>query len=82
MFGLFSAVFRVEFVQNRVGKVNGPPHKRSTLINVNLKKEIEEEERFVSGLKNGFLGRHRDPDLQRMAHRAAQEVENALRQAA
>jgi len=63
-------------------KVNAPPHKRSTLIKVNLKKEIEEEERFVSGLKNGFLGRHRDPEMQRMANRAVQEVENALRQAA
>jgi hypothetical protein len=64
------------------GKVNAPRHKRSTLRNINLKKEIKEEERFVSGLKNGFLGRHRDPDLQRIAVRAAQMVDNTIRQAA
>ena len=63
-------------------KVNAPQYKRSTLINVNLKKEIEKEEKFVVGLKNGFLGRHGDPNLQRIAERAVQMVENALRQAA
>ncbi len=63
-------------------KVNAPPHKRSTLININLKKEIEEEEKFVSSLRNGFLGRHRDPDMQRIALKAAQMVENAICQAA
>jgi len=63
-------------------KVNAPQHKRSTLRNVNLKKEIEEEKRFVSGLKKGFLGQHRDPDMQRIALKAAQMVENRVRQAA
>jgi hypothetical protein len=63
-------------------KVNAPPHKRSTLIKVNLKKEIEEEEKFVSGLKAGYLGSHYDPELQRIANRAAQMVQSTLRQAA
>ncbi len=63
-------------------KVNTPQHKRSTLRNVNLKKEIEEEKRFVMGLKQGFLGRHGDPELQRIAMKAAQMVENRVRQAA
>ena len=45
----------------RQEKVNAPLHKRSTLINVNLKKEIEEEERFVSGLKDGILRKPRRP---------------------
>jgi hypothetical protein len=66
----------------RQEKVNAPLHKRSTLINVNLKMEIEEEQKFVWGLTNGFLGRHRDPDLQRIVDRAVQEVENRVRQAA
>ncbi len=64
------------------GKVNTPQHKTSTLRNVNLKKEIEEEKRFVMGLKKGFLGRHVDPELQRIAMKAAQMVENRVRQAA
>ena len=63
-------------------KVNAPLHKRSTLIKVDLKKEIEEEERFVSGLKTGYLARHGDPDLQRIALKAAQMLENTVRQAA
>jgi len=57
--------------------------KKSTpLYNVNLKTEIEEQERFVLGLKRGYLGRHGDPDLQRIAVRAAQMVDNTIRQAA
>jgi hypothetical protein len=63
-------------------KVNAPLRKRSTLINVNLKKEIEEEERFVLGLKTGYLARHGDPELQRIALKAAQMLENTVRQAA
>jgi len=63
-------------------KVNSPLQKGSTLRNVNPKKEIEEQERFVSRLKTGFLGRHGDPKLQGIADRAAQMVENSLRQAA
>ena len=64
-------------------KVNAPQHKKSTpLYNVNLKTEIEEQERFVLGLKKGYLGRHGDPDLQRIAVRAAQMVDNTIRQAA
>lgn len=63
-------------------KVNAPPHKRSTLIKGDLKKEIEEEERFVSGLKTGYLARHGDPDLQRIALKAAHMLENTVRQAA
>ncbi|QDU57516.1 hypothetical protein [Aeoliella mucimassa] len=64
------------------GKVNAPRVKKSTLRNVNPKKEIEEQERFVSDLKSGYLGRHGDPALSRIAARAAQMVENCLRQAA
>jgi hypothetical protein len=42
-------------------KVNAPQHKKSTLSkNVNLKREIEEEKRFVLSLKSGYLGRHGD----------------------
>jgi hypothetical protein len=63
-------------------KVNAPQQKKSTLRNVNPKKEIEERERFVCRLKSGFLGRHGDAGLQRIADRAAQMVENSLRQAA
>jgi hypothetical protein len=63
-------------------KVNASQHKRSTLRNVNLKKEIEEEKRFVLDLKDGYLGRHGDPELQRIALKAAQMVENRVRQAA
>lgn len=63
-------------------KVNAPQQERSTLRNVNPKKEIEEREAFVSGLKSGFFGRHADPKLQQIAARAAQMVENRLTQAA
>lgn len=63
-------------------KVNSSRQKKSTLRNVNPKKEIEEQERFVCRLKTGFLGRHGDPKLQGIADRAAQMVENRLRQAA
>ncbi len=63
-------------------KVNVPLHERSTLRNVDPKREIEERERFVLGLKTGHLGRHRDPEMQRIALRAAQMVENDVRQAA
>jgi hypothetical protein len=62
--------------------VNTPSEKRSTLININPKKEIEEREKLVSKLKEGPLGRHRDPELQRIAARAAQMLEEATCQAA
>lgn len=66
----------------RQENVNAPLHKRSTLRNVNPKKEIEEQESFVLGLKTGFLGQHGDPELQRIAVRAAQMVDSTVRQAA
>ncbi|MEX2310300.1 MAG: hypothetical protein WD738_22215 [Pirellulales bacterium] len=62
--------------------VNTPTEKKSTLRNLNPKTEIQEEERLVLELNNGCLGRHHDPELQRIAARAAQMVENAIRQAA
>lgn len=62
--------------------INTPREKRSTLININPKKEIEERETFASRLKEGFWGRHRDPELQRIAARAAQMLDEATCQAA
>ena len=62
--------------------VNAPTQKKSTLRNLNPKTEILEQERLIHGLKNGFLGRHCDPELRRMATRALQMVENLVPQAA
>jgi hypothetical protein len=61
--------------------INTPTEKRSTLRNLNLKTEIQRES-FASRLKEGFFGRHVDPELQRISLRAAQMAENALEQAA
>ena len=66
----------------RPEKVNTPLHARSTLRNIDPKTEIEQQERFVLALKTGYLGRHGDPELQRIATRAAQMAENACCQAA
>lgn len=63
-------------------KVNATQHKTTTLRNVNPKKEIEEQERFVLGLKSGYLGRHGDSDLRRIAARAVHMVESRLGQVA
>lgn len=62
--------------------VNASAHKTSTLRNSNPKTEIQEQERQVWRLKNGFLGRHRDPSLQRIALLAAQMAEQFTGQAA
>lgn len=62
--------------------VNAPTEKRSTLRNLNPKTEILEREKLALELKNGFLGRHCDPSLQRIAWRAAQMLGDALSQAA
>lgn len=62
--------------------VNAPVEKRSTLRNLNPRTEIQEQERLILELRNGSLGRHRDPDLQRIAVRAAQMVAEAHAQAA
>jgi hypothetical protein len=62
--------------------VNTPTEKRSTLRNLNPKTEIREREKLVSSLKEGFLGRHPDPGLQRIAERAAQMLDEASFQAA
>jgi hypothetical protein len=62
--------------------INSPTEKRSTLININPKTEIQEEKGLAFRLRQGLLGRHGDPDLQRIAHRAAQMAENVLEQAA
>lgn len=62
--------------------INSPTEKRSTLINVNPKTEIQEEKGLAFRLREGLLGRHGDPDLQRIALRAAQMAENVLEQAA
>jgi hypothetical protein len=62
--------------------INTPTEKRSTLRNLNPKTEIQEREKLVSILKEGFLGRHRDPRLQRIAERAAQMLDEASFQAA
>lgn len=62
--------------------VNAPSEKTSTLRNLNPKMEIQERESFVSRLKEGFWGGHTDPDLRRIALRAAQMVEEAVGQAA
>ena len=66
----------------RQDSVNAPVEKRSTLRNLNPKTEIQEQERLILELRNGNLGRHRDPDLQRIAVRAAQMVAEAHAQAA
>lgn len=62
--------------------VNTPVEKKSTLRNLNPKTEIQEREKLVSRLKEGFLGRHHDPRLQRIAARAAQMLDEATCQAA
>jgi hypothetical protein len=62
--------------------INAPSEKRSTLRNLNPKTEIQEREQLVSNLKDGFLGRHRDPSLQRIAERAAQMLDEVVGQAA
>ena len=62
--------------------VNTPSEKKSTLRNLNPKTEILEDERLVLELKNGFIGQHRDAELQRIAQRAAQMVANITSQAA
>lgn len=62
--------------------VNAPVEKRSTLRNLNPKTEIQEQERLVWELRNGSLGRNRDPEMQRIAARAAQMVAEAHAQAA
>jgi hypothetical protein len=62
--------------------INTPTEKRSTLRNLNPKTEIQEREKLVSSLKEGFLGRHHDPGLQRIAERAAQMLDEATCQAA
>jgi hypothetical protein len=62
--------------------INTPPEKRSTLRNLNSKTEIQERERLVSSLKEGPLGRHRDPEIQRIAARAAQMLDEVTCQAA
>jgi hypothetical protein len=62
--------------------INTPSEERSTLRNLNPKTEIQEREKLVSNLKEGFLGRHRDPSLQRIAERAAQMLDEATLQAA
>ena len=62
--------------------INTPTEKRSTLRNLNPKTEIQEREKLASSLKEGFLGRHRDPGLQRIAERAAQMLDEASFQAA
>ncbi|MGE0697117.1 MAG: hypothetical protein AB7O59_23610 [Pirellulales bacterium] len=62
--------------------VNAPVEKRSTLRNLNPKTEIQEQERLVWKLRNGSLSRNRDPEMQRIAARAAQMVAEAHAQAA
>jgi hypothetical protein len=62
--------------------INSPAEKRSTLINIDPKTEIQERKRLVLRLKEGFLGRHSDPVLQRIAARAAQMADEATIQAA
>lgn len=62
--------------------VNAPVQKTSTLRNLNPKTEILIPETFINELKNGSLARHRDPELQRIAVRAAQMVEDLVAQAA
>ena len=62
--------------------VNTPTEKKSTLRNLNPKTEIQEGERLILELKNGCLGRHRDPELQRIAARAAQMLDSVTSQAA
>ncbi len=62
--------------------INAPLPKRSTLRNINLKREIEEQERFVLRLKNGYFGRHGDSDLRRIVARAAQMVDQTVSQPA
>jgi hypothetical protein len=63
-------------------KVNTPLQEKSTLRNVNPKKEIEEQESRVLRLKEGRLARHADPELRRIAIRAAQMTEICMQQAA
>ncbi len=62
--------------------VNASVEKRSTLRNLNPKTEIQEQERLILELRNGSLSRNRDPEMQRIAARAAQMVAEAHAQAA
>ncbi len=62
--------------------VNTPIEKRSTLRNLNPKTDILEREKLVTRLKEGVFGKHRDPDLQRIAYRAAQMADEIADQAA
>jgi len=62
--------------------VNASGDKRSTLRNLDPKKEIQEQKRLIVKLRNSSLSRHPDPDLQRIALRAAQMVAEAHVQAA
>ncbi len=62
--------------------VNAPVEKRSTLRNLNPKTEIQEQERLILELRNSRLSRHPDPELQRIALRAAQMAAEAHAQAA
>jgi len=62
--------------------VNTPTEKKSTLRNSNPKTEIQEEEKLLLRLKDSSLARHRDPEMQRIAQRAAQMVDNITTQAA
>jgi hypothetical protein len=61
---------------------NTPRHIWASLINGNPKTEIKRQEKAVLNLKEGFLGKHADPELRRIALRAAQEEEQYLQQAA
>lgn len=61
---------------------NAPNEKTSTLRNVNPKTEIVERERMLLRLKEGSLGRHSDPEIQRIAAKAAQMLEEMQSQAA
>ncbi len=62
--------------------INSPTEKRSTLINGNPKTGIQKEKGLALRLREGHFGCHGDPDLQRIALRAAQMAENVLEQAA
>ena len=61
--------------------VNSPPQKRSTLINGNPKTEIKTPE-MVLDLKESLFAGHADPELRRIALRAAQMTEQCHRQVA
>ncbi|REJ68858.1 MAG: hypothetical protein DWQ31_06620 [Planctomycetota bacterium] len=62
--------------------VNAPPQKRSTLINRNPRTEIKRPENSVLDLRESLFAGHADPDLRRIAMRAAQMKGQYLQQAA